>query len=66
MFDSLPFLFCVVVLAATGAATVKSLLPNGPSFQEDKQKLEVLAWAFSAGAIVLLTALVMLGDFSGA
>lgn len=63
MFDSLPFLFCVVVLAATGAATVKSLLPNGPAFDEDKQKLDILAWSFSAGAILLLTAIVALGDF---
>lgn len=64
MFDSLPFLFCVIVLAATGAATVRSVLPNGPAFREDKEKLEVLAWSFSASAVLLLTLIVWMGGFS--
>lgn len=60
--DALPFLFCVVVLAATGAATVRSVLPNGPTFHDDKQKLEVLAWSFATGAVLLLAAMVAVGD----
>jgi hypothetical protein len=60
MLDNLPFLFCVVVLAATGAATVRTFLPNVPAFQDDKAKLEVLAWSFSAGAVLLLTAITLL------
>ena len=65
MLDSLPFLFCVIVLAATGAATVRSFLPNVPAFQDDKAKLEVLAWSFSAGAVLLLTAITMRNGSAG-
>jgi hypothetical protein len=60
--DSLQFFFCVVVLAATGAATVRQLLPNAPAYAKDRQDLEAVAWMFSTGGVLLLTLMVfMLG-----
>lgn len=61
LLEGLPFLFCVIVLAATGAATVRVVLPNVPHFQEDKAKLEVLAWSFAACATLLLGVIALLG-----
>jgi len=61
MSESLQFFYCVAVLAAAGAAAVRVLLPNGPTFTTDKAQLEVLAWMFSAGAMVVLAALILTG-----
>lgn len=55
MIETLPFLFLVLTLAALGAATVRTFLPNGPMFNEDKRQLEAVAWMFVGAAVLLLT-----------
>lgn len=60
MAESLQFFFCVVVLAATGAAAVRVMLPNAPAYAKDRQDLEAVAWMFSSGAVFLLFVLAVM------
>lgn len=62
MVSTLTFLFCVIVLSATGAATVRFMLPNVPTYRDDREKLEALAWIFATGATFLLVAITMTGQ----
>ncbi|WP_181702688.1 hypothetical protein [Chthonobacter albigriseus] len=60
MSENLQFLFCVLVLAATGAATVRVFLPNVPDYAKDRRDLEAVAWLFTTGSVLLLAALTLL------
>lgn len=59
MNETLPFLLLVLTLAGLGAATVRSFLPNGPLFAEDKRQLERVAWMFVGGAVLLLSVIAL-------
>ena len=60
MFEVLPYAFLVLTLAALGAATVRTFLPSGPLFRQDKRQLEAVAWMFVGSAVLMLLLITMM------